>query len=437
MASGTRGLLLPLLLVLPPPVSAPASIYWTSNPVLPGNETLVVAGAGLGGAGQVAVQFCGDAACASPTRANATVWESSLQVLLPGGCGPPCTLRLPATIAGVGVGGAAAVTVRVNAPEVAWSPNRTAVGGELRAFGRGLAWSADLAACLSASPTPAAVTTTTLSIDGRRVGTASAASCYEAAFRLPPSVQPGWHTATVGTQWGSSAAFEVFVRPEPEAVAHTIEVEGDVRSALLAAAQLSGRVVVRLGPKRYTLSHHLAIPNRTTLVGAGPATTLDFSLPPSARPSCADCHMAAVLGVGDDWGLANLSLVLTESPPETALIWAAPSSTRARLVHLNISLLQSNISNNALFFQGHGFEFGHSSVTQHGACWFGGPNVDMWDQAGGRQWGGIHKTTMAAEGASEGWIHHNHVRSPNIVHMVLAHSIPFTAADQLELRRLG
>jgi hypothetical protein len=387
---------------LPRPATAQPSIYWVSKPTL-GNETLLVAGSSLASAAvdvnindttqqKIDVRFCNDATCSRPVHAAATVWEGSLQVILPTACGPPCWLFVGAH-----------KVAEVNAPEVVWTPNRTHVGGVLRTFGRSLAWSEDATTCISAGapppPVPVAAGGIALFFDGRRVATAAAtANCYEANFELPASTPAGVYSATVRTAWGESPPFHAEVLPSERLVEHTIHVEtgphgGSISSALESAAKLDGLVNVVLAPKVYTLTAGLQIPNRTTLVGAGTAaTTLKFVLPTDGpTPACypkttggggahedgagndngdgdggvggPDCHTAAILGAGDLWGVVNMSVVLVHSPPETALIWVPPTSTRARFLNLNISLLQANISNNALLFQGTGFK--HCSVRNH------------------------------------------------------------------------
>ena len=194
--------------------AAPPSVYWQSSPVL-ANETLLIAGAGLEGA---SARLCHNGVVCSDVQA--ATWAQSVQVVLPTSCGPPCTINLT-TEAGSAV-------VTVNQPEVWWAmragpaaeplsppaPDLTRAatiifGQTLRVFGRALAW-LNASACTPASA-PMAAPSTKLLLAGRELGSAVAASCYEASFDSSTFNMSNlqWHgAATVLTPWGSSQPFE-------------------------------------------------------------------------------------------------------------------------------------------------------------------------------------------------------------------------------------
>ena len=196
--------------------SAPPSIYWVSKPVLT-NETVLVAGAGLGSS---AISFCHDAACAQARRLppaggeRALAWESSVQAVLPAGC-RPCWLA---------IGSKPMTAVQVNAPEVAWIPAGAEPGGILRVFGRALAWRDER--CAEAASSPGPVATTTLRISGHSL-TAVRANCFEAAFELPESIAAGAHNLTVSTPWGESLPLLATVTLPSRGTVTVIDVEKD------------------------------------------------------------------------------------------------------------------------------------------------------------------------------------------------------------------
>ena len=104
----------------------PPSIYWLSSPTL-GNETLVVAGAGLDGA---TATLCSSANCTGAinlAHPAAVAWEQSVQLVLPANIQPPVFLRVTAKAsAGQGQGqgqgqGPPSATVAINAPELWWA----------------------------------------------------------------------------------------------------------------------------------------------------------------------------------------------------------------------------------------------------------------------------------------------------------------------------
>jgi hypothetical protein len=87
--------LLPLLrgvLTLRISTAQPPSVYWVSSPTH-ANETLMVAGAGLGG---VHTTLCADRLCRRPIQEAAAVaaWEQSLQMVLPVGIKTPAFLQI-------------------------------------------------------------------------------------------------------------------------------------------------------------------------------------------------------------------------------------------------------------------------------------------------------------------------------------------------------
>ena len=414
-----------------PPSSQPAivtpSVYWVSKPVLPG-ETLLVAGAGLGGA---TATFCIDPACHQPVQnfsAAPSAWDQSVQATVPATrdhhfiCSPTCFLRI------LGSGGGT-VNVQVNAPDVAWSP-MAEVGGLLRVFGRSLAWHADR--CVDSARTPTAVPTTKLrfcdSVGHTTAVPSASANCYEASFRLPQAIPPGMHNFTVETSWGASETFAVLIT-DKIAAPTSIDVEKEHGGNLTAAVQAAGKlssirpIRVQLGGKLYFLTETIELPNNTALVGnvAG-GSVLEFALALDSVPAChpsgnpvhpghrcdsqgvgCDCLISAVFGAGNQWGIHNLTLVLSSSPPGAAALWLPPSSSGAKITGLDIQLLQDNITNNAVYYQGAQFEFGHNTITQVGKCWYNGPNN------GAHQWGGTNKAAMIADGARGGWIHHNKI----------------------------
>ncbi len=397
----------------------PPSVYWVSKPVLPG-ETLLVAGAGLSGA---IATFCVDPACQQtvPNGANASAWDRSVQATLPVECSSGCYLRI------VGSGGA--TSVQVNAPDVAWSP-AAEQGGLLRVFGRSLAW--DTGTCVNSARPPKAVPTTKLKILGSGQDAAvpaASATCYEASFRLPQEIGPGLHAFAVLTSWGISENFTVLITTARAFPTTIIDVEndhsGNLTDAVQAARKLSGTrpIHIQLGSKNYSLTASIAMPNNTAVVGSVTGSSvLDFALPLDTPPAChpsgnpvhpghrcdnqgvgCDCLISAVFGAGSHWGVHNLTLVLTSSPPGAAALWVPPSSSGAKINGLNIQLMQDNITNNAIYYQGAQFEFGYNTITQRGACWYNGPN------SGPHQWGGTNKAAMIADGARGGWIHHNRI----------------------------
>ena len=184
-----------------------------SKPVLT-NETVLVAGAGLGSS---AISFCRDAACAQRPllpAGGALTWESSVQAVLPAGC-RPCWLA---------IGSKPMTAVQVNAPEVAWIPAGVEPGGILRVFGRALAWRGER--CVEASSSPGPVATTTLRISGKSL-TAMRANCFEAAFELPESIAAGAHNLTVATPWGESLPLLATVTLPSRGTVTVIDVEKD------------------------------------------------------------------------------------------------------------------------------------------------------------------------------------------------------------------
>jgi hypothetical protein len=284
------------------------------------------------------------------------------------------------------------------------------------------------------------VPTTTLAINGLAQGGSShissiSATCYEASFQLPGTVDPGQHVFTVVTPAGESEAFTVVVSPKTVQSSTTIDVEkehgGDITAAVKAAAAASragsSTIRVQLGRKTYPLTAPMELPDRTALVRlATGASVLELALPvgtpaachPSRKPvhppsrcdspvfGC-DCLVSGIFGAGTDWGVHNLSVVLVSSPHGTAALWVPPSSSGAKLTGLDIRLLEENITNNAIHYQGEEFEFGHNSINQVGACWFNGPNARHSGHY--HAWGGTDKAVMIADGARGGWIHHNQI----------------------------
>lgn len=375
--------------------------------------------------------FCHDVECRQLVHSEpAATWESSVQIVLPASCLPPkaCFLNIAAARAHT-----ATTIVRVNAPDVIWSMVAEE-SGVLRVFGRALAWSStsNYGHCISAADTPSAVPSTALKLHATSIP-AHAATCYEAQFRLPPHLGVGLHdNLTLTTPWGESPPFSIRVSPAPSApLPKLIRVDedhsGNVTNALLAASSLqmlsSQRIRVQLGAKTYNLTTSLNVPNRTVLAGAATAVSvLRFTLPSHTAASChpsnmpvhsglrcdnqgqgCDCLIAGIYGGGSNWAVANMTVVLVSSPAGAAAIWVPPSARQARLLGLEIQLLQDSISNNAIRFQGVETELAHSNVSQLGSCWFGPPNGHL------LAWGGTAKAALVSDGASGLWIHGNNI----------------------------
>jgi hypothetical protein len=320
----------------PPP---PPAVYWTSNPTLP-NETLVVAGAF---AEDRQARLCTTRDCSSgsvvPTPPLTGTWTHSVKVILPAaGCGPPCYLHVDGggggsmTAAAPAAAGATTSVVEVNAPDLWWAlsgspasggtqsrgtlsnlPLRVVVqqGDTLRLFGRSLAWSADHTRCVSAADPPGPVATTSLQLtptDSSSPVPSLWATCYEATFNTA-GMSVGHHPkAALTTRWGTSQPLDLtIVAAPPPAPPHQVVVNpggggGSSSAQALATAMENAAqyvathagalVEVQLGRHTYKLSESLIMPERTTLVGAGPGlTTLEFDLmppppPPAPPPRC-------------------------------------------------------------------------------------------------------------------------------------------------------
>ena len=203
-------------------VAAPPVVYWSSSPTL-ANETLLVAGAGLGGA---SAQLCSDAACASKitSPSAAVAWEQSLKLVLPLTIAAPLFLQIsPAA-------GSLPLTLAVNAPDIwwvisgrpgtmrngsferdamhpSWLNTSVTLGDPVRVFGRSLAWDSSSAVwtCIGAAEQPSAVPSTKLTVAGVTVASASA-NCFEATFPTD-GMAPGTHQATLSTPWGPATSF--------------------------------------------------------------------------------------------------------------------------------------------------------------------------------------------------------------------------------------
>jgi hypothetical protein len=207
------------------------SIYWASAPTLV-NETLLISGSGFDGAHISLCSGRGSSNCSS-APGESKVWASSVKVVLPAWCAPPCSVVITAP-------GAPAITVVANRPDVWWAASGwplgsdspigpsiapvLSAGGTLRVFGRALAWAED-GTCVNSAAQPGAVRTTTLTLtDAAGTATAAipseAASCYEATFELPLLSGPtGELQAVLVTPWGSSPPFRVIVEPRAPAPA--------------------------------------------------------------------------------------------------------------------------------------------------------------------------------------------------------------------------
>ena len=247
------------------------AVYWASSPTL-ANQTLLLAGAGMRDA---AVRLCRDESCTVPATNhppgswNVTTWDHSLQLLLPGDCGPPCFVEIkPSPATSTGTATAAATMLQVNRPDVWWTlsaapatsagawplpPPRAAVadalsniplrvtvqqGGGLRAFGRSLAWSADVTLCLSASVPPGPVPSTRLLLGpGLPEITAVSANCYEATFDLGDNVAAQHYPeAVIRTHWGDSDTIDLTVGQGPSATTPLqVDVLGQFGGNLSAA----------------------------------------------------------------------------------------------------------------------------------------------------------------------------------------------------------
>ena len=123
------------------------------------NETMLVAGAGLGGA---TAKWCHGSGKCDPALAK--VGESIVEAVLPSNCRAPCSLRMTTKYG--------TASVDVNGPEVTWSRVVDNIGGGgpganmgrfLRVFGRGLAWETNGIACVSAAQ-PHAIESTVLKL---------------------------------------------------------------------------------------------------------------------------------------------------------------------------------------------------------------------------------------------------------------------------------
>jgi hypothetical protein len=286
-----------------------ATVYWTSSPTH-GNETLMVAGAGLDG---VVTQLCSDRDCANIIHAPpATTWKQSIQLVLPPTISPPAYLKIAPSNSTVST---AATIVEINRPDVWWATSNSPArmpntslqvdpkhpswinctvqsGDAVRVFGRSLAWTAGNV-CVGGVSKPVPVASTTLSLtlvagttktttsddpdqnqlNNNLVIEAIAANCFEATF--PTSIfPPGNYMATLSTPWASSAAFGLTVVTAVGGsggggdggggvASVTIDVTkdfgGDISKALAHAAALpiSTRKVVELGPHTCVDAMHL------------------------------------------------------------------------------------------------------------------------------------------------------------------------------------
>ena len=395
--------------------SGSPAIYWQSSPTV-ANSTLLIAGASLTGA---TASLCTDATCTSSTPLSAETWELSAQILLPATLAPPASIKLGSAV------------VQLNVPEIWWASrgepaaeplaakrpalSRAAAiyaGQTLRVFGRSLAWT-DATTCTAATA-PSSSTKTTLSLGGSISVAASAATCYDATFSTV-TLPVGAHQATIVTEWGASAPFQlaILAPPTPPSPPTAIDVDrdcgGNVKTALTKAAALLSPAVVRLGARSYTITEPLTVPNKTALVGAGGASVLDFALPlPPAGGSTP--NLPAALTASNDVTLANFTITIGRATPRQyhhppyAGVWMPPQTARFSARGLNVTLSYLNVSN-AMRIEGHGFEVVGNVLVQEGPCNVGAPHP-------GDQFNRPFQpsVTLYLHAAREGRIAHNEIR---------------------------
>lgn len=215
-----------MLVALSSAAAAPPSIYWTSAPSV-SNETLLVAGAGLGGAD---VRLCDDQHCKTLSKhqpSDVAAWDLSVKFTLPTLLQPPCYVNVANT--------AGNITFALNRPDVWWAstgaparhpPDNSSanaavlspmiIAGDaagLHVFGRAIGWAAG-GTCINATQPVATPSTQLLLDDGTRVPAAEA-TCFEARFDTT-SLRAGVYTeAQVVTAWGASDPFTLTVAPTP------------------------------------------------------------------------------------------------------------------------------------------------------------------------------------------------------------------------------
>jgi hypothetical protein len=371
--------------------AAPPSIYWTSTPTL-ANETLLIAGAGLGGAH---VRLCADQQCNQPAALQPTevaAWDLSVKMTLPP-LQAPCFVHI-----GTPRGD---VSFALNRPDVWWastgapsrhppdstlpnapvlSPVITADAG-LHVFGRALGWDAGSGVCINAThPAPAA--STRLLLDEGTSLSAVEATCFEARFDTSALPVKEYTAVKVATTWGASEPFKLTVAASaPPSAPLVLDVlkdfHGDLAAALSKAASVGGQrdVEVCLGSHNYELQAPVMVPNRTTLRGVGAAETiLSFSLgapsisrvraPPPPSPP-------AAMRTASNVQLLNFSMVVSSatrltSPPWIG-VWMPRGTSRVTMLGLNVTLASSNASN-AVRIEGDFFEMRESSLWQLGDC---------------------------------------------------------------------
>lgn len=421
----------PLLLALVAMALAQASpsVYWQSLPTL-ANETLLLAGADMMGASLI---FCPDPLCVQPLDPSAqprplindsdVTWAGVLPSPLPT---PPIQMKLCRSNST----SVCTPLPPLNAPAATWaqgpkgynsassgiyelynlSPTVVAVCGQpLRVYGRALGFDPTSLDCVHTAQ-PSSQSNVTLQLVGlAQPLRAVRATCYDAEFLLPAAgCQEGLTTTPKLTNYYGTSLLPMaiqLVMPAPAPTSQTFDVdqqyEGNLQAALDAAATAihqgkTPQAVVQLAAHDYSFHSFLFVASNITVMGADTnRTRLIFSLPSNGTAPSKTGLLTAWNGTV---AFANFTVLVLSAPAHTPAVLVNSPSFDVSITGLNITLLQSNVSNAIQLSGTVGYELAYNFWNQAGLCLYPYTSDTSPFQP---------STSLYLYNTSDGHIHHN------------------------------